>query len=137
METHVYVIGVIKKGNTVLMRKKPDGAGPYKEPWYLFGAEIDGDNQDPNEAIKNRVRDMTGVEIDVKERLTWNVEAKPDPNGIEAFYVYLDIMCEYVSGELIPGEGIEKLEWIPVEKLSKYDLVPPSRKLLKRIGWLK
>ena len=136
MKTHVYVIAIIKKGDAVLMRKKPDGTGPYKEPWYLFGAEIDGNNQDSEKAVQDRVRGMAGIEIKMGDKLTWNTEAKADPDGNDAFYVYLDTMFEYVSGDLKPGEGIEKLEWIPVDKLRDYDLVPPSKKLLQRIGWL-
>ena len=39
-------------------------------------------------------------------------------------------------GELVPAEGIEKLEWVPIEQLSSYNLVPPPRKLFKKIGYL-
>ena len=52
-------------------------------------------------------------------------------------FVYLDTLCEYVEGELLPSPQIEKLEWIDIDKLKNYDLVPPSRKLFEKLGYIK
>jgi 8-oxo-dGTP pyrophosphatase MutT (NUDIX family) len=136
MNTQILAIGVIKKENTVLLRKKPDGAGPYKENWYLFGGMVNGENPDPAAALINMVKAQTSITIAVTERLSWDTEIKPDHSGITTFFIYLDSLCKYVEGDLVPGEGIEKLEWVPIEKLKDYDLVPPSVKLFKKLGYL-
>lgn len=52
------------------------------------------------------------------------------------YYVYVDYLCGYASGKLVAGKGIEKLEWVPISKLKSYDLVPPSKKLFKRMGYM-
>jgi 8-oxo-dGTP pyrophosphatase MutT (NUDIX family) len=136
MNTQTLVIGVIKKGNSVLLRKKPDGAGPYKENWYLFGGTLGSDNLNPDSVLKDAVLVQTGISIKVIEHLSWDTEIKPDHSRITTFFIYLDCLCEYVEGELTPGEGIEKLEWVPIEKLREYDLVPPSVKLFRKLGYL-
>ena len=109
METKVVIIGVVKKDDTVLMRKKPDGSPPYKETWYLFGAEITP-NTDPDQAIVSEVLIKTGITIKLKNKISWDTETKHDLDGIEKFFVYLDVECQYVSGELQLSPGIEKLE---------------------------
>ena len=78
------------------------------------------------------MKQQTGIDIKVPEQLWWDTETKPDNNGVETFFVYLHTVAEYVSGNLHPAEGIEKLEWINVADINNYDIVPPSRAFLKR-----
>ena len=136
MKTTVLVVGIIKKGNSILLRKKPKGSPPYKETWYIFGGELNGKYQNPEKVLQDALKAQAGIRIKPIKRLDWDVETKPDHQGEITYYVYVDYLCKYVSGELVAGKGIEKLEWIPISKLKNYDLVPPSRKLFKRIGYL-
>lgn len=135
MKTKILVIGVVKKGNEILLRKKPEGSPPYKETWYLFGGELVGDST-PEEAIQTQLEKQAGIKIKMVEGLGWDTEVKVDHDGERKLFVYLDCLCEYVSGKLVPGEGIERLEWMKIEELGQYDHVPPSRKLLKKLGYL-
>ena len=80
---------------------------------------------------------QTGINIAVTNTLSWDTEIKPDESGRQTFYIYLDCECKFVSGDLVPGPGIEKLEWIPIADLKNFDIVPPSVKLLNRQGYLK
>jgi hypothetical protein len=115
------------------MRKKPDGSPPYKETWYLFGATADPDVTS-DEAVKAEVKSKSGVDITIKNKISWDTEIKNDLDGIRKFFVYLDVLCEYKDGELVAGEGIEKLKWISKEDLLNYDIVPPSRVLFEKLG---
>lgn len=135
MQTKVLIIGVVKKGNAILMRKKPDGSPPYKETWYLFGAEISAD-QTPDQAITDTVLAQAGIHIAVTQKFSWDTEVKADLDGVTKFFVYLDVVCEYVDGELAPADGIEKLEWVDSTDLPRYDIVPPSRILFQKLGYL-
>lgn len=71
------------------------------------------------------------------QRLGWDTEVKPSEQEVETFYIYLDTLCEYISGELKPGPGIFHLEWVDIEKLGEYELNPPTNKLFRRVGYLK
>ncbi len=136
MKTVVLVMGIVKKDNSVLMRKKPEGSLPYKETWYIFGGELNGKSQNPENVLGDVLQTQAGIKIKPIERLDWDVEMKSDHDGEETYFVYVYYLCRYVSGKLIAGKGIEKLEWAPISKLKSYDLVPPSKKLFKRIGYL-
>ncbi|MGB4966491.1 MAG: NUDIX domain-containing protein [Microgenomates group bacterium] len=131
----ILIIGVVKKDNSILLRKKPDGSPPYKETWYLFGGELTEQNS-PEEAIIAQLKEQTGITIRVLEKIGWDTEVKHDLDGIEKQFIYLNTLCEYVDGDLAAAEGIEKLEWVPIEKLAEYDHVPPSRKLLLELGYI-
>ena len=135
MKTKVLIIGVVKKGDSVLMRKKTDGSLPYKETWYLFGGELTPENT-PEQAIINELKDKAGVDIKLAEKLSWDTEVKNDIDGVEKQFIYLDMICEYIGGELVPAEGIEKLEWVNFGELGNYDIVPPSRILFEKLGYL-
>ncbi len=135
MQTKVLIVGVIKNGDFVLMRKKPIGSPPYEETWYIFGAELQP-GIEPNQAILDQVKSQSGIVCEVVENYSWDIEIKYDHDGIEKQFVYLDLICEYKEGGLIAGQGIEKVEWVPIKELRNYDIVPPSKILFKKLGWL-
>ncbi|MFA7243935.1 MAG: NUDIX domain-containing protein [Patescibacteria group bacterium] len=135
MKTKILVIGVVKKGDSVLMRKKPDGSLPYKETWYLFGGELSA-GLSPEDVITQEVKAKTGIDIKISERLSWDTEIKKDVDGEEKHFIYLDTLCEYVGGKEKLSPGIQKLEWIPIGQLKDYDIVPPSRKLFIKLNYL-
>lgn len=136
MQTKVLIVGIVKKDGAILMRKKPDGSPPYKETWYIFGAEATP-NTHPDQAIIDEVRAKSGITVAVTHKISWDTEVKNDLDGIEKFFVYLDVECQYVSGDIVIGEGIEKIEWVRPEDLGSYDIVPPSRVLFQKLGYIK
>ena len=135
MEIKVLLIGVVIKDKYILMRKKPDGSLPYKETWYIFGAEATS-NEPPEVILTNHIKKTTGVDTAVTERLSWYTEIKRDLDGTEKLFFYLNSLCEYEAGEPKISEGIERLEWIPISELKNYDIVPPSRTLFTKLGYL-
>lgn len=136
MQTKVLIVGVVKKDGAVLMRKKPAGSPPYTETWYIFGAEL-GPDVTPDDAIKAEVLAKSGISVSVTNKISWDTEVKNDLDGVEKFFVYLDVECEYVSGDVRVAEGSEKIEWVKPEDLEKYDIVPPSRVLFQKLGYMK
>lgn len=133
MQTKVLIVAVVKKDGSILMRKKPEGSPPYKETWYIFGAEATP-YVDSDQAIIDEVKSKSGINIKVIKKISWDTEIKNDLDGVEKFFIYLDVECEYESGEIIT-DGIEKIEWVRPEDLSHYDIVPPSRILFEKLGY--
>lgn len=136
MQTKVLIVAIVEneKGE-ILMRKKPDGSPPYAETWYIFGVELKA-GEDISETIRVHVKNQAGIETQLVERLGWDDEVKADLDGETKQFIYLDVLSQYVNGTLQTVEGIEKLEWVPKSKLGEYTIVPPSRKLFARLGWL-
>lgn len=136
METKVLIVAVVKKDSAILMRKKPKGSPPYKETWYIFGAEARHDTN-PDQAVIAEVLSKSGISVRVSNKISWDTEVKKDLDGVEKFFIYLDVECEYVSGDIVAAEGIEKIEWVKTEDLDSYDIVPPSRILFEKLGYIK
>jgi hypothetical protein len=136
MQVKVLIVAIVenKKGE-ILMRKKPDGSLPYKETWYIFGAEL-VPGQPPDETLRTHILKQTGIATEMVAELDWDMEVKADLDGVTKQFVYLDVRCRYVSGELQLTPGIEKLEWIPKEKLAEHDIVPPSKILFRKLGYM-
>ncbi|NTW62280.1 NUDIX domain-containing protein [Candidatus Saccharibacteria bacterium] len=134
IKTKVLVIGIVKDGDKILMRKKPDGSPPYKETWYLFGGELKP-SMTVNQAIIDEVKAKAGIEISVTQQLSWDTEVKRDLDGEVKQFIYLDTICKYEGGDLTPSHDIERLEWVPVSKLDEYDIVPPSKILFNKLGY--
>ena len=135
MKIKVLNIAVIEHENKILMRKKPDGSLPYKETWYLFGGEIT-DGKSPVEAAVEMVKKQTGIDIKLNRNLGWDTEIKNDLDGEMKQFIYLDSKYDYIKGDLVIGDNkIEKLEWVPIDKLGEYDIVPPAAELFKKLGY--
>ncbi len=136
MQKKALIVGVAIKDGTVLMRKKPKGSKPYKETWYLFGAEVKA-GVDPKQALVHEIETKTGIKVAVKKLLGQDTETKVDHDGIEKEFTYIDVACEYVSGVIIVGHGIEMVKWVKIDDLKSYDIVPPSRALFEKLGYIK
>lgn len=135
METKVLIVAVVENNDKVLMRKKPDGSSPYDETWYIFGA-VATPEVSIDEAVRREVKLKSGVDVVVRSKVSWDTEIKHDLDGVKKFFVYLDVICEYVGGELKAGEGVEKVEWVDKVSLGEYDIVPPSRVLFRKLGYI-
>lgn len=136
MQTKILIVAIIENQNgDILLRKKPAGSPPYVQTWYLFGAELVGGSA-ADLALVEHIQKQAGVTVSIRQRVGWDTEIKIDLDGIKKHFVYLDVICDYVSGGLVWGEGIEKLEWVPKEKLAQYDNVPPSLKVFKQLGYI-
>lgn len=128
-------MAVIQKSDSILMRKKPEGSFPYEETWYLFGCERDPMKED-SETLDEYIYNILGLHTQYFEKISTDEEIKEDHDGITKKFLYSDFICQYRSGEPIAPEGAEKVEWVPKDRLSEYDIVPPAVKFFKKIGYL-
>lgn len=135
MPVKILIIGIIKKGDSVLLRRKFAGSKPYKETWYSFGCELVTE-EDPAETFAGYVKNYLGIIISSSKYLSWDTETKEDHDGIRKQFIYLQIEFEYVSGELNLPKELERAEFIQISNLPDLDLVPPSVKMFKHLGYL-
>lgn len=136
MLNKILIIGVIKKEDTILMRKKFSGSQPYQETWYSFGCDF-APGENPQETFQNYIKEFLHIDISFIKSLSWDTEIKNDYDGTEKQFVYLELEFKYVSGDFIIPENLETVQWIPTKDLKDFDIVPPSVELFKREGYLK
>jgi len=135
MLNKILIIGVIKKDNTILMRKKFPGSQPYKETWYSFGCEF-VPGEAPEDTFQKYIKNLLSIDISPLRQLSWDTEKKSDYDGIEKQFIYLELEFSYVSGQHIVPSEFEDVQWIALEKLKDLDVVPPSVQLFKRLGYV-
>jgi len=46
----------------------------------------------------------SGVTVKVTNKISWDTEVEDDLDGVEKLFVYLDVECEYVSGDIHVAE---------------------------------
>ena len=134
MKTVLMAIAVIQKGDQILIRKFDPARNPYKEPWGLFGGRLDGDGS-VVDMLNRELHERWNMAVSIKEQLTWDQEQKVDHDGEEKLFIYLDALCELVSGEPKPVNPQEELKWVPISELGKYPQVPPGVRLFKKMGY--
>jgi len=132
----ILIVGNIRKGDSVLLRKKFHGAKPYIETWYSFGCELKPD-ESPKDTFIQYIKECLGIVVAPLNHLSWDSETKVDHDEIRKFFIYLEIECDYLSGKIAVPKDLEKVEFVPVSDLSKLDIVPPSMKMFKRLGYIK
>lgn len=134
METKILIIAVIESRGRVLMRQKRPGS-PYRQTWYLFGTEFQH-GKDPARTLEEAIKGQIGITIRATEAITWDAEVKRDHDGTRKQFLYLSVRCKHVSGTPVCPTDAESIGWVRKSELQEYDLVPPTEKLFKRLGWL-
>ncbi len=136
MNSVLMAVAVVKNQDQKLLLRKMDPAkNPYSEPWALFGGRIEGDGT---------VQDLLNVElttrwnfsVEITEKLWWDEEVKADHDNEVKRFVYIDTLCTISDGTPAPSNKNEELEWVAVDKLHTYELNPPTRILLRRLGYI-
>jgi len=135
MNTVLMPVAVIKNEDKVLLRKMDPEKSPYKELWALFGGRVENGGSIVD-ALNKELSDRWNFTVSIAEKLWWNEETKVDHDEIEKRFVYLDALCNIVSGEPKSVNENELLVWVPIGELKQYDLNPPTRILLARLGYL-
>lgn len=132
MQTVLMAVAVVKDGDKVLLRKMNPRKSPYNQLWALFGGRIFDDGS-VADALNSELSTRWGFTVRIDERLWWDEEIKIDYDSEEKRFIYLDVICSLTSGAPRPGEG-ELLEWVSELDLEQYDLNPPTRILIDRLG---
>lgn len=135
MNTILMPVAVIKDEDKVLLRKMDPEKSPYKELWALFGGRVEGDDSIVD-ALNKELTSRWNFTVSIVEKLWWNEETKVDHDEVEKRFMYLDALCHVDGGEPKPVNTNELLVWVPVDELKQYDLNPPTRTLLTRLGYL-
>jgi ADP-ribose pyrophosphatase YjhB (NUDIX family) len=135
MKTVLMPVAVVKDGDKILLRKMDSIKNPYKEPWALFGGRVE-DEGAVVDSLNKELMARWNFTVSITEKLWWDEEQKVDHDGEEKRFVYLDAICAVEGGEPKPVNQNEILEWVLLSELDAYELNPPTRTLLKRLGYV-
>jgi ADP-ribose pyrophosphatase YjhB (NUDIX family) len=135
MKTVLMAVAIIKKGDSVLIRKFDPTRNPYPEAWGLFGGRLEGDGE-IIDSLNRELQERWNMTVAIAERIGWDEEKKVDHDGEEKRFIYLDVLCDLADGEPEAKNPQEELRWVEKSELRNYDLNPPSAKVLGVAGYL-
>lgn len=138
---------IFSKDNKLLMgMKDPHKGGVYADCWHIPGGGIDEDKDElvalRRELIEEVGIDIHGQKIELVDDKGSGVSEKVLADGEKvscemSFHVYrVDLDRKADEMKISLDDDLVKTEWVELEKLTEYNLTPPSTKLFKKLGWL-
>ncbi len=136
---------IISVDNMVLLGRK-DGSSYYPDCWHLPGGGVE-DGETLREELIREIQEETGIDLNQEEALIEMIDdqgrrehLKTDKDGKQIikkmeFVVFLVKIGRSASEiNTRPGDDLEELKWIGLDKLHQVKHTPPSTELFKRLG---
>ncbi len=119
---------VIWRGDDVLLVRR--GRAPRKGDWSIPGG-LQELGETVGEAALREVREETGLTIRLIDQLGVVDSLRRDEAGhIEYHYTLIEFAAEWVSGDPIPGDDVDRAEWVPFDALDRYALWSETRRII-------
>ncbi len=125
----VAVGAVVFKEDKVLLvlRAKP----PAENQWTIPGGSVEL-GETLREAAEREIWEETGLTIKAEEPVyTFDVIERDSKGAILFHYVIVDLVADYVSGELRPGDDATDVCWASSRDVKNLKVSDATRKLLK------
>ena len=127
----VAVGAVVLHNNKVLLVKRK--LAPAKGDWAIPGGKINL-GETLSQAAEREIFEETGITIKVKEPIYAFDSIYKDKEGeIEFHYVIVDLIAEYLSGQIKPGDDAAEVRWFSASDLDTVKVNPTTVALLSRI----
>jgi 8-oxo-dGTP diphosphatase len=120
---------IVMRGGKVLLvrRNKPPGMGL----WAIPGGRVTL-GETLREAARREVKEETGVTVKVKDPVyAFDLIERDDQGRIRFHYVIVDLLADYVGGELNPDSDASEARWISSQELKELSVSQATRELLK------
>jgi ADP-ribose pyrophosphatase len=86
------------------------------------------------EAAEREIKEETGLRIQAGEPVyTFDVIVRDDSGRVRFHYVIADLLADYVSGELQPGDDACEARWIGPEELGELPINQTTLEVLEEI----
>jgi ADP-ribose pyrophosphatase len=124
----VAVGAIVFKENNVLLvlRGKP----PAQNLWSIPGGSVKL-GETLQIAAEREIREETGLNIHAREPIyTFDVVDRDDNGTVRYHYVIVDLLADYVSGTLQPGDDALDVRWVSAKALKNMKVSKATRKLL-------
>ena len=126
----VAVGAVVFRADRVLLVQR--GQAPSFENWAIPGGKVRL-GESLQHAAEREIHEETGLVIRAGDPVyTFDHVERDDAGRVRFHYVIVDLLAEYVSGDIVPGDDVIDARWIAAADLVNYSVSPQTRALLKR-----
>lgn len=120
---------IVFRDGGILMVKR--GAEPNEGRWSLPGGVVE-----QGETVEAAVVRETWEETRVRVRPLRVFDVadfiEPDRGRIRWHYVLIDILCDYVDGEPVPGTDAANARFIPLTELAEHEVTETAADVVRR-----
>ena len=130
-EAPIVAVGVVvKQGHEVLLVRRLNE--PSRGRWSLPGGAVEL-GETVQEAARREVQEECGLQVEPGEVLAVVDNIVHDEAGrIRFHYVLIDLLAEYVGGELAPASDIGDARWVRAKELAELDVTEKARQLVQQ-----
>lgn len=119
---------VFKNDRVLLVRR---GRSPAKGLWAIPGGNVKL-GETLREATEREIREETGLVIKAgKPVYTFDVIDRDESGRIRYHYVIVDLIAEFVSGVLTPGDDAAEARWVSASEMKDLQVSDRTRAALK------
>ena len=119
---------VVWRGDEVLLVRR--GRAPRKGDWSIPGG-LQELGETVSETALREVREETGVTARLIEQLGVVDSVRRDDSGrVEYHYTLIEFAAEWVSGEPVPNDDVDRAQWVPFDDLDRYALWDETRRII-------
>ena len=130
-QPRVAVGAIVFEENKVLLVRR--GKPPAEGAWAIPGGRVElGESM--QKAAEREIREETGLNVRAKDPVfTFDVVVRDDNGKVRFHYVIVDLIADYVSGELRPGDDALEARWVSSTEMETLSISSNTRNMLKNL----
>jgi len=129
VQPKVTVGAIVVKNNKVLLIKRKNA--PNQGLWAIPGGKVEP-GETLQQAAEREIKEETGLTIRAHEVIyVFDLIERDADDNLLFHYVIIDLMADYVSGELRAGDDATDACWVSKAELDQLSMTESTRKLLK------
>jgi 8-oxo-dGTP diphosphatase len=120
---------VVRDGGVLLVRR---GQPPSEGLWAIPGGRVEL-GESLQEAAEREIMEETGLTIRARHPVhTFDVILRDEGGRVRFHYVIVDLLADYVSGEMRPGDDAHEVRWVTPGELEKLPVSQTTLEVLRR-----
>jgi len=127
----VAVGAVVFNDNRVLLVRR--GKPPAMNLWAIPGGKVEL-GETLQAAAEREILEETGLRIRARDPIyTFDHLDKDDTGRIRFHYVIVDLVADFVSGEIRPGDDAAEARWVASHEIEALPVSPKTLALLRQM----
>jgi len=119
---------VVRDGRVLLVRR---GQPPSEGLWAIPGGRVEL-GETLQEAAEREIGEETGLAIRAGDPVhTFDVILRDETGRVRFHYIIVDLLADYVSGELQAGDDAREARWVAPEELDGLPINQTTLEVLK------